>query len=42
VYGKSIDYLAYPGIDKLFEQRGGTMVTLKSDSKYEYTLITGY
>ncbi len=36
VYGKSIDYLAYLGIDKLTSQRGGTMVTLLPDSKYEY------
>lgn len=39
VYGKSIDYLAYPGIDKMAEQRGGTMVTLLPNSEYYYTLI---
>lgn len=39
VYGRSIDHLAYPGIDRLTEQRGGTMVTLLPDSQYEYTLF---
>mgnify|MGYP003290176879 CR=1 FL=1 len=39
VYGKSIDYLAYPGIDKKTEQRGGTLITLNSDSTYTINQI---
>lgn len=35
IYGKSIDYLAYPGIDKLTDQRGGTLIKIHSDSDYE-------
>lgn len=31
VYGKSIDYIAYPGIAKQTSQRGGTLVTVRSD-----------
>ncbi len=38
VYGRSIDFLAYPGIDKMTQQRGATMVTLLPESEYEYTL----
>lgn len=33
-YGLSIDYLAYPGIDKLTEQRGGTLITINNDSTF--------
>lgn len=39
VYGKSIDYLAYPGIDKKTEQRGGTLITLNNDSTYTINQI---
>lgn len=35
IYGKSIDYLAYPGIDKQNEQRGGTLIKVQPDSDYE-------
>ena len=31
-YGMSIDYLAMPGISKKTKQRGGTLITLHSDS----------
>lgn len=31
-YGMSIDYLAMPGISKKTKQRGGTLITLNSDS----------
>lgn len=34
-YGLSIDYLAYPGIDKLTEQRGATLITLHNDSSFD-------
>lgn len=33
-YGMSIDYLAYFGIDKLNEQRGGTLITIKTDGDF--------
>lgn len=42
VYGKSIDYLAYPGIDKMCVQRGGTIITLLPDSEYRYSLYTDF
>ncbi len=35
IYGKSIDYLAYPGIDRQTEQRGGTLIKIRFDSDYE-------
>ena len=38
VYGKSIDYIAYPKIAKQTVQRGGTLVTLSSNG-YEITHI---
>ena len=34
-YGMSIDYLAMPGISKKSEQRGGTLITLHSDSSFD-------
>ncbi|MEG1180817.1 MAG: metallophosphoesterase, partial [Oscillospiraceae bacterium] len=34
-YGKSIDFLAYPGIDKSDWQRGGTLITLHPDSSFD-------
>ncbi|MDY3766456.1 MAG: hypothetical protein SO016_07160 [Lachnospiraceae bacterium] len=34
VYSKSIDYFAYPGIDKMTEQRGATMIDLNEDGSY--------
>lgn len=34
IYGKSIDYLAYPGIAKRNSQRGGTLITLLPDKTY--------
>lgn len=38
-YGLSIDYLAYPGIDKKTEQRGGTLITIHKDSTFDITPI---
>ncbi len=38
-YGLSIDYLAYPGIDKLDDQRGGTLITIYNDSSFDITPI---
>lgn len=38
-YGKSIDYMAYPGISKKTEQRGGTLITVKPDSSVEIEQI---
>lgn len=38
-YGLSIDYLAYPGIDKLDAQRGGTLITIYNDSSFDITPI---
>ncbi len=34
-YGMSIDYLAYAGIAKKTEQRGGTVITVKTDGSIE-------
>ena len=34
VYSKSIDYIAYPGISKMTDQRGATLITLTSDGSY--------
>lgn len=33
-YGMSIDYLAMPGIDQSEKQRGGTLITIYSDSSF--------
>ncbi len=33
-YGMSIDYLAYFGIDKLIDQRGGTLITINNDGSF--------
>lgn len=33
-YGMSIDYLAMPGIEKSDKQRGGTLITINTDSTY--------
>ena len=33
-YGMSIDYLAMPGIEKSSRQRGGTLITIHSDTDY--------
>lgn len=38
-YGMSIDYLAMPGIDKDKEQRGGELITIKSDSSFDIKQI---
>lgn len=38
-YGMSIDYLAMPGIDKKTDQRGGTLITLHSDSSFDIQQI---
>lgn len=34
-YGMSIDYLAYAGIDKQTDQRGGTVITTKADGSFD-------
>ncbi len=36
-YGRSVDYLAYPGIYKLGSQRGCTVITYAPDGSYEVT-----
>lgn len=38
-YGLSIDYLAMPGIENDIPQRGGTLITLHSDSQYDIEQI---
>lgn len=38
-YGLSIDYLAMPGIENDTIQRGGTLITLHSDSQYDIEQI---
>lgn len=38
-YGKSIDYLAYDGIEESTFQRGATLITLHTDSEFEITPI---
>lgn len=35
VYSKSIDYIAYPGIAQMTEQRGATLITVLQDGEYE-------
>lgn len=34
VYSRSIDYIAYPGIAKQTDQRGGTLIVLSRDGSY--------
>ena len=34
VYGKSIDYIAYTGIENKTEQRGATLINITKDSNY--------
>lgn len=38
-YGRSIDYLAMPGISQRNTQRGGTLITLNSDSNFKIESI---
>ncbi|MEG2117810.1 MAG: metallophosphoesterase, partial [Clostridia bacterium] len=38
-YGMSIDYLVMPEIDKKTEQRGGTLITLHSDSSFDISQV---
>lgn len=38
-YGRSIDYLAMPGINQRNSQRGGTLITLNSDSSFSIDSI---
>ena len=38
-YGKSIDYVAYTGIDKSTWQRGGTIIEIKDNSDFEVSQI---
>lgn len=40
VYSKSIDYVAYPGIASQTEQRGATLITVRSDGTYELEPIS--
>ena len=39
VYGKSIDYIAYPNIANITGQRGGTIVTLSKSGEYSISQI---
>lgn len=39
IYSKSIDFVAYPGIDQLTEQRGATLITIQKDSNYQVEQI---
>ena len=34
VYSKSIDYIVYPGISQMTEQRGATLITILQDGSY--------
>ncbi|MCH5340098.1 MAG: hypothetical protein J1E01_01395 [Acetatifactor sp.] len=34
VFSKSIDYIAYPGISQITEQRGATLITILQDGSY--------
>lgn len=38
-FGRSIDYLAMPGIQQHSSQRGGTLITLNSDHSFEIDSI---
>ncbi len=38
-YGMSIDYLAYSGISKLKNQRGGTLISIKDDGSFDCELV---
>lgn len=38
-YGMSIDYLAMPGIENEFKQRGGELITMHSDSTWDLEQI---
>jgi 3',5'-cyclic AMP phosphodiesterase CpdA len=37
-YGMSIDYLAYKGINKKYTHRGGTVITIDNESKFDVKL----
>ncbi len=39
VYSRSIDYIAYPGIEDVTGHRGGTLITLSSDGGYRIEQI---
>ncbi len=39
VYSKSIDYIAYPGISKMTEQRGATLITILKNGEYRIEQI---
>lgn len=39
VYSKSIDYIAYPGISKITDQRGATLITLSPGGTYTITQL---
>ena len=38
-YGMSIDYLGYKDIDKSYIQRGGTLITRKSDGRILVSMV---
>jgi hypothetical protein len=38
-YGMSIDYLAMPGIENDIEQRGGELITIHADGKWDLRQI---
>lgn len=39
VYSKSIDYIAYPGISQMTEQRGATLISVLRNGEYEIKQI---
>lgn len=39
VYGKSIDYTAYPGIEYETEQRGATVISIGEDGNYTLSTL---
>lgn len=38
-FGRSIDYLAMPGIQQRAEQRGATLITLKENSQFQISPV---
>lgn len=38
-YGMAIDYLAYPKIDKVYTNRGGTLITINDNSEFDVKLV---
>ncbi|MFA6866888.1 MAG: metallophosphoesterase [Clostridia bacterium] len=38
-YGMAIDFLAYPGINKVYSNRGGTLITIDDNSNFDVNLV---